>query len=274
MPYDVPQEWKSKSFFWFPHPKKGWLLGIKKHSGTENTVFVDFDKDEHQVPTEIAMKFTEITEHPSQIDLMSRNLLDLQDMMEGSVYKVVETRYMEDQIYTYIGEVLIACNPFKRIQFDFSKYIDYSPENISSQQPHCWATSARAFYQLKTTKQNQSVITSGESGAGKTETAKLVLSYLCQGKTTIFIYWFFSDSIIKNTYKCKINPYELIVASGKANTSTASVSEIAQAILNTNPILEALGNAKTSRNNNSSRFGKYMEILFNKNCDGVLLSYY
>ena len=106
--------------------------------------------------------------------------------------------------------------------------------------PHVFAIADKAFRDMKVLKQSQSIIVSGESGAGKTESTKYILKYLCD------------------------------------NFGTSAGGALEQKILNANPILEAFGNAKTTRNNNSSRFGKFIEIHFDGKCQvvGGYISHY
>lgn len=145
-----------------------------------------------------------------------------------------------------MGSILVAVNPFQRLPgiYDDSQ-IKFFTNNVHSSdtpEPHVYGTSALAYDSLRSGKGSQSVLVSGESGAGKTETAKQVLRYL----TTV---------------------------AGAAKKGTRSVAD---QIMDSNPVLEAFGNAKTLRNNNSSRFGKWMEINFtnqNKICGCRIVNY-
>ncbi|XP_076642841.1 myosin heavy chain 95F jaguar isoform X2 [Halictus rubicundus] len=160
---------------------------------------------------------------------------------EATLLNNIRTRYFKDRIYTYVANILIAVNPYCEVK-DL-----YSPKTIKSYQgkslgetpPHVFAIADKAFRDMKVLKQSQSIIVSGESGAGKTESTKYLLRYLCD-------LW----------------------------GSTAGPIE--QKILDANPVLEAFGNAKTKRNNNSSRFGKFMEVHFDSKCQvvGGYISHY
>ncbi|EFN75980.1 Myosin heavy chain 95F [Harpegnathos saltator] len=160
---------------------------------------------------------------------------------EATLLNNVRARYFKDSIYTYVANILIAVNPYCEVK-DL-----YSPETIKAYQgkslgetpPHVFAIGDKAFRDMKVLKQSQSIIVSGESGAGKTESTKYLLRYLCD-------LW----------------------------GSTAGPIE--QKILDANPVLEAFGNAKTKRNNNSSRFGKFMEVHFDSKCQvvGGYISHY
>lgn len=142
----------------------------------------------------------------------------------------LKKRFENGEIYTYIGHVLVSVNPFR----DLGIYTDqvlqsYQGKNRLEVPPHVFAIAESSYYNMKAYHENQCVIISGESGAGKTEAAKRIMQYIAS-------------------------------VSGGSNSS---IQEIKDMVLATNPLLESFGNAKTLRNNNSSRFGKYLEIQFN-----------
>ncbi|KAK0946793.1 class II myosin [Friedmanniomyces endolithicus] len=142
----------------------------------------------------------------------------------------LKKRFENGEIYTYIGHVLVSVNPFR----DLGIYTDqvlqsYQGKNLLEVPPHVFAIAEASYYNMKAYSENQCVIISGESGAGKTEAAKRIMQYIAN------------------------------VSGGKDN----SIQQIKEMVLATNPLLESFGNAKTLRNNNSSRFGKYLEIQFN-----------
>ncbi|EEZ98246.1 myosin heavy chain 95F isoform X2 [Tribolium castaneum] len=149
---------------------------------------------------------------------------------EGSLLNNIRIRYYQNKIYTYVANILIAVNPYKDIPQLYSPQTikNYQGKSLGQMPPHVFAIADKAFRDMKTLKQSQSIIVSGESGAGKTESTKHLLKYLC-------VNW------------------------------GAQAGPIEQKILDANPVLEAFGNAKTTRNNNSSRFGKFMEVHFDKN---------
>ncbi|KAK2758756.1 class II myosin [Arachnomyces sp. PD_36] len=142
----------------------------------------------------------------------------------------LKTRFEHAEIYTYIGHVLVSVNPFR----DLGIYTDavlesYRGKNRLEVPPHVFAVAESGYYNMKAYKENQCVIISGESGAGKTEAAKRLMQY---------------------------------IASVSGGTDS-SIQQTKDMVLATNPLLESFGNAKTLRNNNSSRFGKYLELEFN-----------
>lgn len=147
---------------------------------------------------------------------------------EQAVVKQLKTRLERSKIYTGIGTVLVAVNPYQPLPIYGQVHIKkYQTASLSDTSPHIYGLAERAYRNMVDNKQAQSVIISGESGAGKTESAKLLLHYISS-------------------------------VSGSGNKS-AYIKEV---ILQCNPLLESFGNAKTVRNDNSSRFGKYLELYF------------
>ncbi|KAI1728643.1 myosin head (motor domain) domain-containing protein [Ditylenchus destructor] len=148
---------------------------------------------------------------------------------EATLLHNCRLRYTRRQIYTYVANILISINPYEPVPDLYSSETirKYDGKSLGSLPPHIFAIADKAYRDMRRLKQSQSIIVSGESGAGKTESQKCILRYLCQC-------W------------------------------GLSAGPVEQRILETNPILEAFGNAKTLRNNNSSRFGKFVEIHFNK----------
>ncbi|XP_006757419.1 PREDICTED: unconventional myosin-Ia [Myotis davidii] len=156
------------------------------------------------------------------------DLVLLEPLEEESMLKNLQLRYESKEIYTYIGNVLVSVNPYQQLPI-------YGPEFITKYQectfyelkPHIYALANVAYQSLKFRDRDQCILITGESGAGKTEASKLVMSYVA-------------------------------AVCGKGE----QVNSVKEQLLQSNPVLEAFGNAKTIRNNNSSRFGKYMDIEF------------
>uniref|UniRef100_A0A224Z3P3 Myosin VI n=1 Tax=Rhipicephalus zambeziensis TaxID=60191 RepID=A0A224Z3P3_9ACAR len=160
---------------------------------------------------------------------------------EATLFNNIKVRYGKDKIYTYVANILIAVNPYFEMPHLYSSETirKYQGKSLGVLPPHVFAIADKAFRDMKVLKQSQSIIVSGESGAGKTESTKYILRYLCES-------W------------------------------GSHAGPIEQRILEANPVLEAFGNAKTMRNNNSSRFGKFIEIHFNSKCSvvGGFISHY
>eukprot|EP01114_Cavostelium_apophysatum_P002744 TRINITY_DN1242_c0_g1_i2.p1 TRINITY_DN1242_c0_g1~~TRINITY_DN1242_c0_g1_i2.p1 ORF type:complete len:315 (+),score=54.86 TRINITY_DN1242_c0_g1_i2:280-1224(+) len=151
-------------------------------------------------------------------------------LSEDAMLENTKQRFKTDNIYTYIGNVVVSMNPYKRVDIYNRKNIEeYRGRQMYEVPPHIYALSNDVYRSLLQHQEDQCVIISGESGAGKTEASKILMQY--------------------------------IAAVSKSSTEVESVKN---QLLESNPILEAFGNAKTIRNDNSSRFGKYMEIQFEK----------
>ncbi|KAK4768747.1 hypothetical protein SAY86_026897 [Trapa natans] len=151
---------------------------------------------------------------------------------EPGVLENLRHRYEINEIYTYTGNILIAVNPFRRIPnlYDIQVMKQYKGASLSDLSPHPFAIADSAYRQMITEGISQAILVSGESGAGKTESTKMLMMYLA-------------------------------FMGGRAASEARTVE---QQVLESNPVLEAFGNAKTVRNNNSSRFGKFVEIQFDQ----------
>ncbi|KAF8078956.1 myosin-1 [Lyophyllum atratum] len=147
-----------------------------------------------------------------------------------SINDNLQKRWTNGEIYTYIGAVLISVNPFRDLGIYTEETLQrYRGKNRLEVPPHVFSIAESAYYNMNAYHENQCVIISGESGAGKTEAAKRIMQYIAE------------------------------VSGGQ----DSSIQELKDMVLATNPLLESFGCAKTLRNNNSSRHGKYLEIMFN-----------
>ncbi|KAG6773655.1 hypothetical protein POTOM_020947 [Populus tomentosa] len=209
---------KKKLQSWFQLSNGDWELGkILSTSGTESVISPP-DGKVLKVKTESL-----VPANPDILDGVD-DLMQLSYLNEPSVLYNLQYRYNRDMIYTKAGPVLVAINPFKEVPLYGNNYIE-AYKNKSMESPHVYAITDTAIREMIRDEVNQSIIISGESGAGKTETAKIAMQYLA---------------------------------------ALGGGSGIEYEILKTNPILEAFGNAKTLRNDNSSRFGKLIEIHFSE----------
>ncbi|XP_057424164.1 myosin-1-like isoform X2 [Lotus japonicus] len=214
----TPYASKKKLQSWLQLSNGDWaLVKIITTSGTESVISLPDGKvlkvkDENLVPA-----------NPDILDGVD-DLMQLSYLNEPSVLYNLQCRYNQNMIYTKAGPVLVAINPFKKIPLYGNDYIEaYKRKAVES--PHVYAITDTAIREMIRDEVNQSIIISGESGAGKTETAKIAMQYLA---------------------------------------ALGGGSGIEYEILKTNPILEAFGNGKTLRNDNSSRFGKLIEIHFSE----------
>ena len=184
-------------------------------------------------------------ESPESVDKVNPGKFDKADDMaelthlnEPSVVHNLHLRYQADLIYTYSGLFLVTVNPYTPLPIYGRDYINmYKGRSREDTKPHIFAIADEAFRNLVDEGTNQSILVTGESGAGKTENTKKVIQYLASVAT--------SDT-------------------PRAKAGSRQRSNLSEQILRANPILEAFGNAQTVRNNNSSRFGKFIRIEFGR----------
>ncbi|XP_076731499.1 unconventional myosin-Ib isoform X2 [Maylandia zebra] len=166
----------------------------------------------------------------------------LEPLSEDSFLGNLKKRFDHSEIYTYIGSVVISMNPYRSLPiYTPEKVEEYRNRNFYELSPHIYALADEAYRSLRDQDKDQCILITGESGAGKTEASKLVMSYVA-------------------------------AVCGKGH----EVNKVKEQLLQSNPVLEAFGNAKTVRNDNSSRFGKYMDIEFDFKGDplgGVISNY-
>ncbi|KAM6969695.1 myosin VIb isoform 1-T2 [Tautogolabrus adspersus] len=209
---------------WAPHPTDGFQLGMIVDIGADTLTIEPLNQ---KGKTFLAL-MSQVFPAEDDVNKLVDDNCSLMYLNEATLLNNVRVRYNKDHIYTYVANILIAVNPYN----DIPKL--YGPESLKSYRgkslgtlpPHVYAIADKAYRDMKVLKMSQSIIVSGESGAGKTENTKFVLRYL--------------------------------------TTTYGSGQDIDERIVEANPLLEAFGNAKTVRNNNSSRFGKFVEIHFNE----------
>ncbi|CAM9949155.1 unnamed protein product [Bubo scandiacus] len=156
------------------------------------------------------------------------DLVLLDPLTEESLLQTLQERFRRSHIYTYIGDVVISVNPYRPLPiYTPEKVQEYRNCNFFAVTPHIYAIADDAYRSLRDRDRDQCILITGESGAGKTEASKLVMSYVAA-----------------------------VCSKGE------EVDKVKEQLLQSNPVLEAFGNAKTVRNDNSSRFGKYMDVEF------------
>ncbi|KAF7656344.1 hypothetical protein LDENG_00042780 [Lucifuga dentata] len=187
------------------------------------------DGTEHDYPVDPSKPLLPPLRNPD-ILVGENDLTALSYLHEPAVLHNLKVRFVESKIiYTYCGIILVAVNPYKQLPIYGDAIIHaYSGQNMGDMDPHIFAVAEEAYKQMARNHKNQSIIVSGESGAGKTVSARYAMRY-----------------------------FAVVSKSG-------SKTRVEDKVLASNPITEAIGNAKTTRNDNSSRFGKYTEISFDR----------
>ncbi|XP_017857504.1 PREDICTED: myosin heavy chain, muscle isoform X27 [Drosophila arizonae] len=225
---DQSKPYDSKKSCWVPDEKEGYLLGeIKATKGDIVSVGLpggetkDFKKDQLQQV------------NPPKYE-KAEDMSNLTYLNDASVLHNLRQRYYHKLIYTYSGLFCVAINPYKRYPVYTNRCAKmYRGKRRNEVPPHIFAISDGAYVDMLTNHVNQSMLITGESGAGKTENTKKVIAY-----------------------------FATVGASTKKDESQKNKGSLEDQVVQTNPVLEAFGNAKTVRNDNSSRFGKFIRIHF------------
>merc|ERR1711981_269257 len=218
-------EYDPKNMYWCPDGKHGYMeCLLVNDDGTKATVMCGHEKK--------TFKSAEVGQvNPPKFE-KCEDMANLTFLNDASVFWNLKTRYQAKLIYTYSGLFCIVVNPYKRYPMYTERVVKlYLGKRRNEVPPHLWAITENAYSNMKTNTKDQSMLITGESGAGKTENTKKVISYLAA-----------------------------VAASSKKSAKKVSLED---QIVATNPILESYGNANTSRNDNSSRFGKFIRIHFN-----------
>ncbi len=226
---------------WVADEKDAWIFGTVMRSDKDSVEVKCKDRPNIIIKSKDIARSLEVAGSHLMDDVT--NLVELDELSEGAILHHTRKRYYEKKIYTFVGAILVAVNPFENIDI-------YGPDDISRATnskatglyPHVYVTSSNAYTQLMTNKKNQSILISGESGAGKTENTKKVLKYLATVAPSV--------------------KADKVVSDDTEDHDMEETFGIEEKILQSNPLLEAMGNAKTLRNNNSSRFGKWMKVDF------------
>ncbi|XP_017922901.1 myosin-11 isoform X1 [Manacus vitellinus] len=229
-------DWSAKKLVWIPSEKHGFeAASIKEEKGDE-------------VVVELAENGKKVTLSKDDVQKMNppkfskvEDMAELTCLNEASVLHNLRERYFSGLIYTYSGLFCVVINPYKQLPIYSEKIIDmYKGKKRHEMPPHIYAIADTAYRSMLQDREDQSILCTGESGAGKTENTKKVIQYL---------------AVVASSHK------------GKKDTSVTqgpsfAYGELEKQLLQANPILEAFGNAKTVKNDNSSRFGKFIRINF------------
>ncbi|XP_010132450.1 PREDICTED: LOW QUALITY PROTEIN: myosin-9-like [Buceros rhinoceros silvestris] len=222
-------DWAAKKLVWVPSEKNGFeAASLKEEVGdeaivelAENGKRVKVNKDDIQKMN--PPKFSKV-----------EDMAELTCLNEASVLHNLKERYYSGLIYTYSGLFCVVINPYKNLPIYSEEIVEmYKGKKRHEMPPHIYAITDTAYRSMMQDREDQSILCTGESGAGKTENTKKVIQYLAH---------------VASSHKSKKDQ-----------------GELERQLLQANPILEAFGNAKTVKNDNSSRFGKFIRINFDVN---------
>ncbi|XP_016989388.1 myosin heavy chain, muscle isoform X8 [Drosophila rhopaloa] len=225
---DQSKPYDSKKSCWIPDEKEGYLLGeIKATKG--DIVSVGLAGGETRDLKKDLLQQVNPPKYEKAEDMSNLTYLN-----DASVLHNLRQRYYNKLIYTYSGLFCVAINPYKRYPVYTNRCAKmYRGKRRNEVPPHIFAISDGAYVDMLTNHVNQSMLITGESGAGKTENTKKVIAY-----------------------------FATVGASKKTEEAAKNKGSLEDQVVQTNPVLEAFGNAKTVRNDNSSRFGKFIRIHF------------
>ncbi|XP_022917268.1 myosin heavy chain, muscle isoform X31 [Onthophagus taurus] len=225
---DQSKPYDAKKSCWVPDDKEGFLLGeIRGTKGDLVTVGIP-GGEERTLKRDLVLQV-----NPPKFEKVE-DMADLTHLNEAAVLHNLRQRYYCKLIYTYSGLFCVAINPYKRFPVYTNRCAKlYRGKRRNEVPPHIFAISDGAYVAMLTNHQNQSMLITGESGAGKTENTKKVIAY-----------------------------FATVGASTKKDQQPSGKGTLEDQVVQTNPVLEAFGNAKTVRNDNSSRFGKFIRIHF------------
>nr|AAC47238.1 non-muscle myosin heavy chain II [Caenorhabditis elegans] len=237
----ISADWAKKKLMWVPSEKDGFALGaVIGEPHADGTIDIELmetgerqrvSSDDYQKP------------NPPKYD-KCEDMSMLTCLNEASVLHNLKQRYFSNLYYTYSGLFCVVINPYKRIPI----YTDTIAEQFKCKKrkempPHIFAVADEAYRSMLQERDDQSILCTGESGAGKTENTKKVIQYLA---------YVANRSMVKNR-KTSVD----------LDTSTNRImGQLEEQLLQANPILEAFGNSKTVKNDNSSRFGKFIRVHF------------
>ncbi|XP_028826849.1 myosin-11a isoform X3 [Denticeps clupeoides] len=224
-------DWAAKKLVWVPSEKHGFeAASIKEEHGDEVLVELADNAKKMTISKDDIQKM-----NPPKFSKVE-DMAELTHLNEASVLQNLRERYFSGLIYTYSGLFCVVVNPYKMLPIYSEKIIEmYKGKKRHEVPPHIYSITDNAYRNMMQDREDQSILCTGESGAGKTENTKKVIQYL---------------AVVASSHK------------GKKDTSTG---ELEKQLLQANPILEAFGNAKTIKNDNSSRFGKFIRINFDVN---------
>ncbi|XP_041812473.1 myosin-9-like isoform X1 [Chelmon rostratus] len=229
-------DWATKKLVWVPSERLGFEAGsVKEERGDECVVELADSGKKIRVNKDDIQKM-----NPPKFSKVE-DMAELTCLNEASVLHNLKERYYSGLIYTYSGLFCVVINPYKNLPIYSEEIVDmYKGKKRHEMPPHIYAITDTSYRSMMQDREDQSILCTGESGAGKTENTKKVIQYLAH---------------VASSHKTKKDQ----------NSSVLSHGELEKQLLQANPILEAFGNAKTVKNDNSSRFGKFIRINFDVN---------
>jgi len=246
----------AKRLVWIPDNEgsTGFVRGsIKSEDGDNVTVEQDGNKMKHTLPRADISKV-----NPPKFD-QAENMADLPNLNEAAVLFNLQDRYASNLIHTYSGLFVVVVNPFRRLPiYGDAVLSSYKGQRRDDRPPHIFAVADQAYRDMLQESEDQAILCTGESGAGKTENTKKVIQYLAyiaaSGKS--------KDRTVKKAAQVA-SSRRTTMGLMLQNSTDLERGELENQLLKANPILETFGNAATVRNDNSSRFGKFIRIHFN-----------
>ncbi|OWA52979.1 Myosin heavy chain, non-muscle [Hypsibius exemplaris] len=237
-------EWASKKLVWIPHEKEGFVAASQKADKGDH-IEVELEESGKKL---LVLKSDSQKMNPPKFNKVE-DMADLTCLNEASVLHNIKDRYYSGLIYTYSGLFCVVVNPYKRLPIYTERVIElYKGKKRQDMPPHVFAITDSAYRSMLQDREDQAILCTGESGAGKTENTKKVIQYLA--------------SVAASKQKASANSQNSSLHAHVTSTLSSNVGELEQQLLQANPILEAFGNAKTVKNDNSSRFGKFIRINF------------
>uniref|UniRef100_A0A6I8RER6 Myosin, heavy chain 14, non-muscle n=1 Tax=Xenopus tropicalis TaxID=8364 RepID=A0A6I8RER6_XENTR len=232
-------DWTAKRQVWVPSEKHGFeAASIKEERGEE--VIVELAENGKRVP--VAKDDIQKMNPPKFTKV--EDMAELTCLNEASVLHNLKDRYYSGLIYTYSGLFCVVINPYKNLPIYTEQIVEmYRGKKRHEIPPHIYAISETAYRSMLQDREDQSILCTGESGAGKTENTKKVIQYLAH---------------VASSHKGRKEH----TAPMETFKSMKLKAKLEHQLLQANPILEAFGNAKTVKNDNSSRFGKFIRINF------------
>ncbi|KAM4579625.1 uncharacterized protein myh14 isoform 6-T6 [Odontesthes bonariensis] len=246
-------DWAAKRLVWVPSEKHGFeSAGIREERGDE----VEVELTDSQRKLTLSREEVQRMNPPrfSKVEDMA----DLTCLNEASVLHNLRERYYSGLIYTYSGLFCVVVNPYKNLPIYTESIVEmYRGKKRHEMPPHIYAISEAAYRSMLQDREDQAILCTGESGAGKTENTKKVIQYLAHVASSHK-----GGTLGRNKEAAQMDGSRSLTRGSSLANRSMQYGELERQLLQANPILEAFGNAKTVKNDNSSRFGKFIRINF------------